>query len=71
MKLNRFVITSVAISLVAAPAVAQVSFGRSIAPVAGESELEGRSGLLAVFGAAAIVGAIVLIADDDDDAVSP
>ncbi|QIQ87557.1 hypothetical protein [Erythrobacter sp.] len=72
MRFQTFALATAAVSLAAAPAVAQTAFERSIAPVEGESELAGSSLVLALLGAAAVIGGIIIIADDDDDnAVSP
>ena len=65
----KLVASAAALSLMAAPAVAQ--FDRSTAPVAGESELggdgDGSTLLWSAIAIAAFVGAVYLITDDDDD----
>ncbi|WP_298464544.1 hypothetical protein [uncultured Erythrobacter sp.] len=71
MKLRSFALGAAALSLTAAPVVAEASLDRSSAPIEGEN-LEGTSGiLLTILGVAAVVAAIIIISDDDDDAVSP
>ena len=68
MTIRKIALAAGALALAASPAIAQANFDRAIAPVEGESELEGGSGILiAVLGAAAIVAGIIVIADDDDD----
>lgn len=56
-----------ALSLVAAPAVAQVAMSPSVAPLSGdESELSGGAKIiLGVLGAVAIIGGIVAASDDN------
>jgi len=72
MKFRNIALATAAVSLAASPAIAQVAFERSIAPVEGESEAGGSSILLAVLAAAAVIGGIVIAADgSDDNAVSP
>jgi len=67
MKLRNAALATAAISLVAAPVVAEASFDRSTAPSEGES-LDGGNGILiAILAAAAVIAGIILIADDDDD----
>jgi len=70
MKFRNFAVATAAISLAASPAIAEVAAER--APVEGQSELEGKSGLLiALLAAAAIIAGIVVAADSgDDDAIS-
>ncbi len=70
MKLRNVLAATAALTLVAAPAVAEVSFDRSSAPVSGESELEGSSIIIALLAAAAVVGAILIAIDDDEDPIS-
>ena len=71
MKLRNALAATAALTLAAAPAVAEVSFDRSTAPVSGESELQGSSLIIALLAAAAVVGAIIIAVDDEDEAVSP
>jgi hypothetical protein len=59
------------ISLATAPAIAEVSFARSSAPVEEENELAGSGLILALGAAAAVVVGIVVASDGDDDPVSP
>ena len=72
MKFRTLAAAAAAITVAATPAIAEASFDRVAAPVSGESELEGGSGiLLAVLAAAAVIAGIVLVADGgDDDPVS-
>ena len=71
MKIRTVVAATAALSLAATPAIAEAAFDRSIAPIEGESELEGGSGvLIAVLAAAAVIGGIIILADGDDDPVS-
>lgn len=73
MTFRNIALATAALSLATAPAIAQANFERASAPVEGESELEGGSGILiGILAAAAIIGGIIIAADDgDDDAVSP
>lgn len=67
MKFRNVLAATAALSLAAAPAVAEVSFART-APVEGESEAGGGPGiLLGIFAAAAIIGGIIIAADGGDD----
>lgn len=59
-----------AMSLVAAPAVAEASFDRVSAPVEGENANGGGGMLLGVFAAALIIGGIFLAADSGDNPIS-
>lgn len=73
MKLRNLALAGAAVSLAAAPVVAEASLDRSTAPAEGE-DLEGTTGIIAiVLGVAAIIAAVIIISDDDDDddAVSP
>lgn len=77
MKLRNALAVTAALTLAAAPAVAEVSFDRATAPsddasALGEGGLEGSSLIIALLAAAAVVGAIIIAVDDDDnEAVSP
>ncbi len=72
MKIRTMAAAAAALSLAAAPAVAEVSFDRASAPVEGESELGGGAILGALAIAAIIAGiAIAATTDDNSDAVSP
>ena len=69
MKFRTFAAATAAVSLAAAPAVAQ--FERSAAPVEGASEMgEGTTWLLTALGVGAVITAIILVTDDDEDPVS-
>ncbi|MEM6909234.1 MAG: hypothetical protein AAF494_11190 [Pseudomonadota bacterium] len=68
MKIRNLALATAALSLAASPAIAEAAFERSVAPLNGESELEGSSGIIiGVLAAAAVIGGIIIIADDDDD----
>ena len=67
MTIRNLAMAAAALSLAAAPAIAQADFARAAAPVSGESKLEGSGIILGVLGAAAVVAGIIIIADDDDD----
>ena len=76
MKIRTMAAAAAALSLVAAPAVAEVSFDRASAPVQSEDELEGAGGaILAVAGIGLIITGILVatdvIGDDDEEGVSP
>lgn len=72
MKIRTLAAVAAVLSLATAPAIAEVSLDRAPAPVEGESELAGGSGLLiAVLAAAAVIAGIVIASDGDDDPVSP
>lgn len=69
MKIRNLALATAAVSLAASPAIAEVAFERSAAPVEGESNLEGGSGIIiAVLAAAAVIAGIIIVADDGDDA---
>ncbi|MEL6878206.1 MAG: hypothetical protein AAGL68_08935 [Pseudomonadota bacterium] len=71
MKIRTLAVATAAVSLAATPAIAEAAFDRTIAPVEGESELEGGSGIIiALLAAAAVIAGIVIAADGDDDPVS-
>ena len=74
MKIRTMAAAAAALSLVAAPAVAEVSFDRASAPVDGESEIGGAPVLGALAVAAMIAGVLIatdVVGDDDDEGVSP
>lgn len=70
MKLRNALAVTAALTLAAAPAVAEVNFDRASAPVEGESELAGSSLIIALLAAAAVVGAILIAVDDEDEPIS-
>ncbi|WP_370178372.1 hypothetical protein [Alteriqipengyuania sp.] len=70
MKIRTMAAAAAALSLAAAPAVAEVSFDRASAPVEGESEIGGGALLGALAIAAIIAGVIVAAQSDDEDGVS-
>ncbi len=67
MKIRTLALATAAISLLAAPAIAQADFARASAPVEGESELAAPGILLGVLGAAAVVAGIAVASSDSDD----
>ncbi|MEO0871702.1 MAG: hypothetical protein AAFY19_07035 [Pseudomonadota bacterium] len=68
MKIRNVAMAAAALSMAAAPALAQATFDRASAPVEGESKAGGNSGIIiGVLAAAAVVGGIIIAADDDDD----
>ena len=73
MKIRNIALATAALSLAASPAIAQAAFERTVAPVEDENELTSGSGvLIGLLDAAAVVGAILIIADDEEDgAVNP
>lgn len=76
MKIRTMAAAAAALSLVAAPAVAEVSFDRASAPVEGEDGLEGSGGaILGVLGIGLIVTGVLVATDviggDDEEGVSP
>lgn len=68
MKLSKTMLGLGAAALVAMPAVAQVSMMPAVGPLDGEeSEVAGGTGIiLGIIGAAAVIGGIIVIADDDE-----
>ena len=71
MTFRNIALATAALSLATAPAIAQADFSRTIAPIEGESELEGTGLVLAVLAAAAIIGGVIIAADGgNDDSVS-
>ncbi len=71
--IRKLAFATAAASLVATPlaaeqAIAQIQ--RDAAPATEESQLAGNSTLFLILGIAAVVGAIVLISEDDDEPVS-
>ena len=64
--LRKMAFASGALALAAAPVAAQADLSRSVAPVEGESELQGQSTLFFVLGIAAVAAAIVVLSEDDD-----
>lgn len=71
MKMSKLSMGLACVALATAPAVAQVSMSRAVAPLSGdESELNESGGIIiGVIAAAAIIGAIVVLSDDNDIAV--
>ena len=75
MAFRKIALATAAVSLAAAPAVAEASLERVSAPIEGEAvggEGDGLGVIIGIFAAAAIIGGIIIAADDDDDdGVSP
>lgn len=77
MKLMKIAAAAAALALTAAPAMAQATSADSVqrigASASDENELAGSNILFGVLAVAAIIGAIIVIADgdDEDEAVSP
>lgn len=71
MVMKKVALGVAALGLVAAPAVAQVAMGPSVAPLSGdESELsESSTVILGVLGAAAIIGGIIVASGDSDSQI--
>ncbi|MEL7447005.1 MAG: hypothetical protein AAGK02_14555 [Pseudomonadota bacterium] len=68
MKFRNLAAAAAVVSLAATPAIAEATFDRDFAPVEGESELEGGSGIIiAILAAAAIIAGIIIAADGGDD----
>ena len=67
MKTRNVLAGAAALSLAAAPAIAQVQMDRAAAPVAGESEATGTGIVLGVLALAAIIAGIIIAADGTDD----
>ncbi len=73
MKFSTIAAAAAVVSLAATPAIAEANFDRSIAPVEGESALEGEGSIfLALLAAAAIIAGIVIASGgtSDDEPVS-
>ena len=68
MRIRKLSLALAALAMVAAPAVAQSALAPRVAPLAGDEmgqEGDGGSGLIiGLLGAAAVVGAIIIAADD-------
>tara|TARA_R100000655_G_scaffold48294_1_gene85706 strand:- start:360 stop:590 length:231 start_codon:yes stop_codon:yes gene_type:complete len=76
MKIRTMAAAAAALSLVAAPAVAEVSFDRASAPIESEDELAGSGGaILGVLGVGLIITGVLVATDviggDDEEGVSP
>lgn len=71
MKIRNLAAAAAALSLVAAPVVAQSASERSSAPAEEGSEMGGTSWILAILAFAAIIAGIIIAVDGDDDPVSP
>jgi len=67
MKARNILAGTAALTLAAAPAIAQVDLDRTAAPVAGESDATGTGVVLGVLALAAIIAGIVIAADDSED----
>jgi hypothetical protein len=68
MIFRKIALATAAATLAAAPVVAQANLEVATAPIEGESEVAGGSGIIiGILAAAAIIAGIVIVADDDDD----
>ena len=71
MKIRGTLAALAAVSLAAAPAVAEANFDRLSAPVEGESEAGGSGVILGIAAAVAFIGGIIIaVGGDDDDPIS-
>ena len=73
-KFSRVGAALAAASLAVSPALAQsavADLGRALAPVSGESAVEGDSTLLIILGVVALGVAVALLADGDNKPTSP
>ena len=71
MTFRKLAAAAAALSLTAAPVVAQAAPQRAAAPAEEGSELTGSSWILAILAFAAIIAAIIIAVDGDEDPVSP
>jgi len=70
MKAKKYLAALGALSIVAVPAVAQSALAPAVAPLNGdESSLGSEGTILGIVAAAAIVGGILVIADDNDNQI--
>jgi hypothetical protein len=67
MKARNILAGAAALTLAAAPAIAEVNLDRAAAPVAGESEATGTGIVLGILALAAIIAGIVIAAQGGDD----
>ncbi|MEL7689152.1 hypothetical protein [Citromicrobium bathyomarinum] len=67
MKARNILAGAAALTLAAAPAIAEVNLDRAAAPVAGESEATGTGIVLGILALAAIIAGIIIAADGSDD----
>ena len=67
MKARNILAATAALTLAAAPAIAQSQIDRASAPVAGESEAIGSGVILGVLALAAIIAGIVVAADSSEE----
>ena len=67
MKARNILAGAAALTLAAAPAIAEVKLDRAAAPVAGESEATGTGIVLGILALAAIIAGIVIAAQGGDD----
>ena len=67
MKARNILAGVAALTLTAAPAIAEGQMDRASAPVAGESDGIGSGAILGVLAIAAIVAGIVIAADNDEE----
>ncbi len=71
MKFRNLAAATAALSLLAAPVVAQAAPQRAAAPTEEGSEIRGSSWIIALLAFAAIIAAIIIALKDDNDPVSP
>ena len=70
MKVKKYLAALGALSLVAVPAVAQSALAPALAPLDGdETSLGGEGVLIGVIAGAAIIGGILVVADDNDNQI--
>ena len=67
MKIRTMALASAALALAATPAIAEVAFERSVAPIEEANELTGTEILIGVLVVGAVVGGIIIATDNDDD----
>ena len=67
MKARNILAGAAALTLAAAPAIAEVNLDRAAAPVAGESNATGAGIALGVLALAAIIAGIIVAADGGED----
>ena len=67
MKARNILAGAAALTLAAAPAIAQVDLDRAAAPVSGESNAAGTAVIIGVLAVAALIAGVVIAADDSED----
>ncbi len=71
MTIRKIAAAAAALSLTAAPVMAQAATERTAAPVEEGSEMGGSALIIGILALAAIIAAIVIATDGSDDPVSP